>query len=362
MDSHPAPNPKPPKSSGERLQKVLAAAGFGSRRSCEELITTGRVTIDGQVADNLGVRVDPDHQKLTVDGERVKLQAKKYFLINKPPGCVCTNSDPGGRTRVIDLFPAMETRLFTVGRLDEPTEGLLLVTNDGELAHRLAHPRFQVERVYRVLVAGQPTAEALQQLQQGMYFTEGKFRLREAKKLKSKGLSSLLEIVITEGHNREVRRLFARIGHKVMSLQRVQFGPLRLGELGPAEYRPLRPQEIQKLKEFAVEVGTPRPRAPRRPRTEAPAGEQRGYPPRARRDPNEAPRPPREFPARPGRPMKKAVRRQEERPGTDGPRGQVSRPAGPRGKFARPGGAGPRANGPRPGGPKKAARKRPPRP
>lgn len=255
----------------ERLQKVLAAAGYGSRRHCEEYITTGRVTVDGQVVNSLGTRVDPNSQKIAVDGERVKIQVKKYYLINKPPGCLCTNSDPSGRLKVIDLLPPMETRVFSVGRLDENTEGLLLVTNDGELAHRLAHPRFQVERVYRVLVAGQPTQEVLNQLLDGFYFTEGKFRVRQAKKIRTKGQSTLLEIIITEGQNREVRRLFARIGHKVMSLQRIQFGPLRLGELAPAEYRPLRAQELDRLRELAESAPARPRRFVKRPPSSGPA-------------------------------------------------------------------------------------------
>jgi 23S rRNA pseudouridine2605 synthase len=304
--SDPPSIPATPAPTGERLQKVLAAAGFGSRRGCEELIVAGRVTIDGQVVDSLGVRVDPESQKLAVDGERVKLQSKKYFLLNKPPGCLCTNSDPAGRPRVIDLLPPMETRLFTVGRLDENTEGLLLLTNDGELAHRLAHPRFQVERVYRVLVAGHPSPEVLNRLQEGLFFTEGKFRLRQAKKLKTKGQSTLVEVVITEGQNREVRRLFARIGHKVMSLQRIQFGPLRLGDMAPTEYRPLRPQELEKLRELAADA--PKPTRKRRPPTATP---------RAAKRPPEDRGPMRPEGNRPSRPMGE---RPASRPGARPPR------------------------------------------
>ncbi len=340
--SDPPSIPATPAPAGERLQKVLAAAGFGSRRGCEELIVAGRVTIDGQVVDSLGVRVDPESQKLAVDGERVKLQAKKYFLLNKPPGCLCTNSDPAGRPRVIDLLPPMETRLFTVGRLDENTEGLLLLTNDGELAHRLAHPRFQVERVYRVLVAGHPSPEVLKQLQEGLFFTEGKFRLRQAKKLKTKGQSTLVEVLITEGQNREVRRLFARIGHKVMSLQRIQFGPLRLGELAPTEYRPLRPQELEKLRELANDA--PKPARKRRPPTAAPRAAKR--PPR----PMSEGRPPmRPEGHRPSRPMGE---RPLGRPGAHPPR-PTGKPANSRptsGKpTGKPSGGRPKSAGPRPG-------------
>jgi 23S rRNA pseudouridine2605 synthase len=249
---------------GERLQKVLAAAGLGSRRHCEEYILAGRVCVDGEVVSQLGVKVDLETQKVTVDGERIKPQTKKYYLVHKPTGCLCTNDDPAGRLRVVDLLPPSDTRLFTVGRLDENTEGLLLVTNDGELAHRLAHPRFQVERVYRVLVAGHPEPKTLEDLQQGVHFAEGKFRVRQARKLKTQGHSTLLEIVLTEGQNREVRRMFARVGHKVMMLTRIQFGPLRLAELEPGEFRPLRPQELDKLRELIA--GGPKRHKPPRPR------------------------------------------------------------------------------------------------
>lgn len=296
----------------ERLQKVLAAAGFGSRRACEEFITTGRVAIDGQVVTNLGVKVDLDQQRVTVDGERVKPQAKKYYLVHKPAGVLCTNSDPGGRPRVIDLLPPMETRLFTVGRLDEGTEGLLMVTNDGELAHRLAHPRYQVERLYRVLVAGEPTGLQLEEIQQGLYFSEGRFRVRGVKKIKAKGQSTLLEVILTEGQNREVRRIFARIGHKVMSLQRIQFGPLRLGNLEAGEYRPLRKEELDRLREVVAQGPQPRPRrtASTGPRKKSARPVRSG-----RMDGTTA----ESRPARP--PLKKGTRKMPARP---------ARPAGPR--------------------------------
>ena len=238
-------------SGAERLQKVLAAAGFGSRRSCEDLISTGRVTIDRTTATELGVRVNPNTQKIYVDGDLIRLERKRYFLLCKPKGVVCTAFDPANRTKAIDLLPKDYGRLFTVGRLDENSEGLLLVTNDGELAHRLAHPRFQVERRYRVLVAGQPTEQVLAELKQGMFFTEGKFRVHDVRRISAKGQSSVLEVTLTEGHNREIRRLLARVGHKVMALMRVAFGPLVLSDLPPGAFRELSPTEVKALKAFA---------------------------------------------------------------------------------------------------------------
>ena len=153
-------------SEGVRLQRFLASTGLGSRRKCEEIIVAGRVTIDGEVKRDLGTRVDPRRQRVSVDGHAVRQEPHRYFLLNKPAGFLCTNSDPAGRPRAIDLVPAGRLRLFTVGRLDESSEGLILITNDGELAHRLAHPRFQVPRTYSVQVAGRPTPETFAALKQ----------------------------------------------------------------------------------------------------------------------------------------------------------------------------------------------------
>jgi 23S rRNA pseudouridine2605 synthase len=152
---------------------------------------------------------------------------------------------------VQDLFPKGHERLFTVGRLDENSQGLLLVTNDGDLAHRMAHPRFEVEKTYRVQVAGIPSREIVTQLEQGMYFSEGRFAAKSARLLKSKGQSAVLEIVLTEGQNREIRRLLARVGHKVQRLTRVGLGPLRLGDLPLGQYRRLAPQEVQQLEQLS---------------------------------------------------------------------------------------------------------------
>ncbi len=245
--------------SQERLQKVLASAGIASRRNCEEYIRDGRVTVDGKTVTELGIKVDSLAQKVCVDGERIKFQKRQYFLVNKPIGVVCTNADPQGRPRVVDLLPPWHGRLFTVGRLDETSEGLLIVTNDGELAHALAHPKFQVERVYRCIIAGIPNDETFATLRQGLHFTEGKFRLRDVRRLKTNGKSTMVEVILTEGQNREVRRLFARVGHKVLKLRRIAFGPLKLGELDPAAYRPLTPSEVRVLKQYASSDPTSRP-------------------------------------------------------------------------------------------------------
>ncbi len=231
-----------------RLQRVLAGAGCGSRRACEELITEGRVMIDEVVVTTLGVKVDPNRQSIHLDGRRLKLEKKVYFAVNKPPGYLCTNNDPAGRKRVIDLLPHVSERLFTVGRLDEGSQGLIVVTNDGTLSQKLAHPSFGVRKVYRVLVAGTPTHEELQNLRTGMQFHEGKFKVDAVREIRPVGQATLLEIVLREGKNREIRRLLAKIGHKVMRLQRVELGPLRLGTLKLGACRLLTRDEVQRLR------------------------------------------------------------------------------------------------------------------
>jgi 23S rRNA pseudouridine2605 synthase len=256
----------PSESTGEpiRLARFLAMSGVGSRRHCEEYIVTGRVTVDRETVTDLGRRIDPATQKVCLDGERIKPQRHVYFMLNKPVGVLCTHHDPQGRPRVIDLFPGIHERLFTVGRLDESSSGLLIVTNDGALAQHLAHPRFRVPKVYRVLVAGVPSDETLRQIQDGLYFAEGRFQAHTARRLRVKGQSSVLELTLLEGQNREIRRLLARAGHKVMRLERVALGPLRLGDLAPGEYRPLFPPELAALREIVAERGSTRPRRNRK--------------------------------------------------------------------------------------------------
>ena len=233
-----------------RLQKFLAMAGVDSRRNCEEYIRTGRVTVDGEVVTDPARGIDPKTQEIKLDAERLRPPRFRYFLINKPRGFLCTNSDPQGRPRAIDLVPVVDQRLFTVGRLDESTEGMLLVTNDGDLAQQLAHPRFEVIRRYRCLVAGFPQPDILHQLREGMYFAEGFFRFRSVRVFKRRGQSTILELELQEGKNREIRRLMARVGHKVLALERTAFGPLKLGSLPPGRHRELSSFEIRQLRQF----------------------------------------------------------------------------------------------------------------
>lgn len=238
-----------------RLQRYLAMAGAGSRRHCEDFILTGRVTVDRQTIRELGFRVIPGEQEVRLDGERVRLERKAWYLLNKPVGYLCTNNDPTGRPRVIDLFPRSKERLFSVGRLDEHSQGLLLVTNDGDLAHRLAHPRFRVRKVYEVQVAGIPQRELLEQLKRGLYFAEGRFKVADARLVRTRKDSAVLALELMEGQNREIRRLLAKLGHKVQRLERVALGPLTLGELPVGQYRPLTLHEVTALRELVAGRG-----------------------------------------------------------------------------------------------------------
>jgi 23S rRNA pseudouridine2605 synthase len=255
-----------------RLQKILAAAGLGSRRQCEELILTGRVEVDRKIVAELGAKADPESQEIRVDGVKLPKTQLVYFMVNKPPGIISTSSDPSGRPRVIDLVP-YDGRVFTVGRLDKSSEGLILVTNDGALADRLTHPRYGVDKTYRVEVAGTLDRKELAPLLKGIHLAEGMARAVAAKVIRQYKNSTLLEIVLSEGRNREVRRILARIGHKVERLQRIAIGPLRLGELPLGQTRPLEREELKKLKQASRggdRAGKPKGRrGPKKPATAA---------------------------------------------------------------------------------------------
>ncbi len=247
-----APSPPAAEPEGERLQKVLSAAGLGSRRACEELITAGRVEVDRVVVTQLGTRVDLHGQEVRVDGEPLPRPKRVYYAVNKPPGVVSTHRDPDRRERVIDLVPGDPEGLITVGRLDLGSEGLIFVTNDGELANRLTHPRYGVRKTYRVQVAGRPERETLATLRQGIHLAEGVAHVESAVVKSHRKQSTILELVLTEGRNREIRRMLARLGHKVIRLVRIAVGPVRLGEMPPGAYRPLTRQEVTELRRAAA--------------------------------------------------------------------------------------------------------------
>jgi len=235
------------------LQKVLAAVGFGSRRVCEDLIEAGRVTVDGKVA-ILGRRVDPDLAEVAVDGVPVSVRpGLVYYLLNKPRGVVVTAADPQGRPTALDLVPR-EPRVFSVGRLDADTEGLIIFTNDGELAHRLAHPSFGVEKEYLVELDGIPTAGQVRQLRTGVMLDDGITAPARASMVESRSL----KLTIHEGRNRQVRRMCAAVGHHVVRLVRLRIGPVSDRSIGPGEWRPLTADEVRGLEKSVAQVRTRR--------------------------------------------------------------------------------------------------------
>lgn len=233
---------------GIRLQKVLASAGLGSRRACEELIARGRVKVDGEVVDQVGVRVDPDTVAIEVDNKRIATNMSEItIMLNKPKGVVSTMSDPQGRPALDRYVSEYSERLFHVGRLDADTTGLLLLTNNGELANRLAHPSYGVSKRYVAHVQGRVPRNIATILKQGVELDDGPVRVSECHVTDSSANSSIVEVVLHEGRNRIVRRLFDAVGHPVIDLVRTQFGPVRLGTLAQGRSRELSRTEMGEL-------------------------------------------------------------------------------------------------------------------
>jgi 23S rRNA pseudouridine2605 synthase len=233
---------------GIRLQKVLAAAGMGSRRACEELIAEGRVTVDGEVVRVQGMRVDPEAVVVHVDGMRVTTASNQVYLaLNKPKGMVSAMSDPDGRPTVGDLVLDRKERLFHVGRLDADTEGLLLLTNDGELAHRLSHPSFNVPKTYLAQIIGPVQRDVGKRLRAGVLLEDGPVKVDSFRLIDSAANRVLVEVVLHEGRKHVVRRLLAEVGHPVQSLVRTAVGPVQLGSHRAGKLRALTPQEVSAL-------------------------------------------------------------------------------------------------------------------
>lgn len=244
-----------------RLQKLLAEAGIASRRGAERLIEAGRVRVNGRVVTERGAKADPERDRIEVDGQPLPpVQARRYLLLHKPAGYLTTRADPRGRPTVFDLLPDLGVRLHPVGRLDADTEGLLLLTNDGALTHRLTHPRHGVPRVYEVWVEGRIPSEALAALRAGVILEDGPAVPVEVRLLGRAGGTSRVRLTLTEGRYREVRRMVQAVGLRVRRLVRVAFGPIRLGRLGVGECRPLTPSELDTLRAAVAErhgVATP---------------------------------------------------------------------------------------------------------
>jgi 23S rRNA pseudouridine2605 synthase len=237
----------------QRLQKILAAAGYGSRRACEEIIRQGRVQVNGQVITEMGTKVDPHRDEIRVDGAPLSSPEEKvYLILHKPPGYISTAHDPWGRPTVLDLVPH-QGRLYPVGRLDAESEGLLLLTNDGQLTHRLTHPRYEHEKEYLVLVDGHPSETVLSQLRRGVKLEEGRTApAKVSRASREEGLetppgTTWLRMVIHEGRKRQIRRMCAEVGHPAQRLIRVRMGPLHLGALKPGQWRPVTERELAAL-------------------------------------------------------------------------------------------------------------------
>ena len=237
----------------ERLQKILAAAGIDSRRNCEELILDGAVRVNRDIVDELPAFVDPENDVITVNGKRIKSADKVYYLLNKPKGVICTNSDPQGRKKAIDLVDC-DQRIFCVGRLDIDTIGAIILTNDSELTNRLTHPKFELPKTYEVKLKGRIDGDAIEKLKKGVWLSEGRTEKSSVKVLKRSHSESLIQVVIRQGLNRQVRRIMARVGFKVASLKRTQIGNITIKGMRVGQYRKLTQGQIDYLMKATSKV------------------------------------------------------------------------------------------------------------
>jgi len=249
----------------ERLQKVLAHAGIDSRRKCEDIILEGRVTVDGKTVTELGTKVDSKRQDIKVDGQPIRTEQHVYFLFNKPRDVLSTNGASAGRLRIVDFFRGRHERLFPVGRLDVDSEGLIVVTNDGEFANRLTHPRYEVPKTYRATVKGRITEKAVAKLRSGIFLSEGKTARAHATVVRRTTNESVVDITIREGRNRQVRRMLANQGFPITRLQRIAIGDLKDSRLSPGEWRPLTEGELKTLVSTALSQPRGRPVRRKRP-------------------------------------------------------------------------------------------------
>lgn len=230
-----------------RLQKFLADAGVASRRASEEIITSGRVTVNGTRVNVLGTKIDPEKDHVVVDGRSLKAKRKLYLAVHKPKGYICTRNDPDGRVSLDELLPPEWGNLYSVGRLDFLSEGLIFYTNDGDFALKLTHPRYGVRKIYRATITGEVTPEIAGILAKGVFHEGERLKAESVRVLKSGQGHSLVEITLREGKNREVRRLFETQGLVVDKLVRIQIGPIKLGELPKGKWRTLTGAEIKSL-------------------------------------------------------------------------------------------------------------------
>ncbi len=243
------------------LSKLLAAAGVASRRKAADLVKAGRVCVNGEVVLQPGTQVDPEHAEVTVDGTPVRIGSRTYLLMNKPRGPISAVTDWRGRKTVVELLGDTEERLYPVGRLDADTEGLLLLTNDGDLAYLLTHPKHEIDKVYEAEVEGVPSRSTLRRLERGVVLEDGPTAPAKARLLWQGKDRSRVELTIHEGRKRQVKRMLKAVGHRVLALRRTRVGPLTLGDLKPGEWRRLTEKEIAALRE-ATEKAAPSPERP----------------------------------------------------------------------------------------------------
>ena len=242
-----------PESQPIRLQKYLADCGLGSRRFCETLITAGRVSVDGKTVTELGTKVDPAVQKVICNGESIAKEATVTYLLNKPPMVICTSNDPQGRTTVLDLLNDLPERVYTVGRLDFMSEGLIMVTNDGALAHALMHPRYHIEKVYKVWIDSPIGYHQLQKMTRGIPNQGETLRVLDIDEGKHTRNGVEYTITLGEGKNRHIRRLMEHFDKKVFRLMRISIGPIRLDDLKTGDWRSAKPAELKLLRKFLTE-------------------------------------------------------------------------------------------------------------
>ena len=237
-----------------RLQKFLAEAGVASRRRCEQLIEDGCVSVNGQPVRVLGTKVDPDRDSVIVNGKPVVLERKIYIALNKPAGFLCTNRDTHGRKRAVDLLPRSLPRLYTVGRLDKDTEGLLFLTNDGTFSLRLTHPRYKMSKIYWVEVEGEVKSAGVAHLLKGVRNEGELLHAEKIFQVRTRNTTTELRLVLSEGRKRQIRRMMAAIGHPVKRLVRLAVGPVELGNLAISQWRHLTHEEVYKLMQFSPAV------------------------------------------------------------------------------------------------------------
>lgn len=234
-----------------RLQKYLAEAGVASRRHCEQLIEQGRVSVNGQAVSLLGSKIDPERDSITLDGKPVVIERKVYIALNKPAGFVCTNHDTHGRKRAVDLLPRSLPRLYTVGRLDKETEGLLFLTNDGTFSLRLTHPRYKMGKTYLVEVEGELKSAEIVHLLKGVRSEGEMLHAETIFQVRRRDNATRLRLALSEGKNRQIRRMMAAVGHPVKRLVRLAVGPIELGNLATSQWRHLSHEEVRKLMQFS---------------------------------------------------------------------------------------------------------------